>query len=203
MGKLESFLYKINHSPNFIPSEKIPEHVKKSFVVAEDNFFYTHRGVDYSSLSRAAKILFKTGQKRQGGSTITMQLARNTYLTNKKTYTRKFNEILIARKIENTFSKDDILTLYLNEVYLGHNVHGIKQAAQFYFGKNVYDLNVSEAAILAGIPPAPAHVTPILNPEKIMQKRNEILIRLLALKIITPSSYCISFNMPLELRASH
>src|SRR5210317_625597 len=104
--KLKDFLYEINHSERFIPAEQIPPHVKKAFIVAEDNFFYIHQGVDYPALFRAAQVLWITGEKRQGGSTITMQLARNIYLHKRKTFSRKFNEILLAHKIEQAFTKD-------------------------------------------------------------------------------------------------
>lgn len=197
--KLKDFLYEINHSERFIPAEQIPPHVKKAFIVAEDNFFYIHQGVDYPALFRAAQVLWITGEKRQGGSTITMQLARNIYLHKRKTFSRKFNEILLAHKIEQAFTKDQILSMYLNIIYFGHNTYGIKEASNFYFGKNVSDLNASEGAILASIPPAPGHITPIIKPKKIILKRNEILIRLLALDFISPPEYCKSITYPMIL----
>lgn len=197
--KLKNFLYIINHSDGYASSEEIPNYVKKSFVAAEDNFFYIHQGVDFTALMRAARVLYSTGEKRQGGSTITMQLARNMYLNKHKTFSRKFNEILLAYKIEQAFTKDEILSLYLNKIYFGHNQYGITEASKYYFSKKVSELDVSEAAILASIPPAPARITPILKPEVIMEKRDQILIRLLALKIISPPSYCNAFQKPLKI----
>lgn len=188
--KLEELLSEINDSDHFVPANQIPPHVKKAFIVAEDGFFHFHQGVDYPALMTAAKILIITGEKKYGASTITMQLARNVYLHKRKTFTRKFNEILLAHKIEQSFTKDEILSMYLNIIYFGHNNYGIKEAANFYFGKSVSDLNISEGAILASIPPAPGYTTPILKPQKILIKRNKILIKLLALQYISPPEYC-------------
>lgn len=189
MGKLDDFLSDIRYKPNYIAPDHIPNHVKLAFIAAEDNFFYSHHGVDYKALSRATYMYLSTGKKKQGGSTITMQLARNVYLTKQKTFFRKFKEILIAFKIEHHFSKDDILALYLNKIYFGHNTHGIQQAAQYYFAKKVPKLTRSEAVTLAVIPPAPSQVTPILTPDKIIKKRNLILKRLLGLRAISLEAY--------------
>lgn len=200
--KLQVLLQEIKHNPKYTPPDEIPTHLKHAFVTAEDNFFYGHHGVDYMALLRAAKILILTGKKRQGGSTITMQLARSVYLHKRKTFFRKFNEILISYKIENTFSKDEILTLYLNKIYLGHNIYGIKPASKYYFSKKVGELSISDSAILASIPPAPGHITPILKPEIILKKRNGILFRLLSLKYILPNEYCVAYKTPLTLKRS-
>lgn len=197
--RLDIFLYQIQHDPVYASSEDIPDYVKNAFIASEDNYFLEHSGVDYVSLLNAVKILMMTGEKRIGGSTITMQLAKNLYLHNRKTFFRKFNEILIAFKIEQAFTKDEILVMYLNMVYLGHNSYGIKEAARFYFNKRVSELSISEATILAVSLPAPSRVTPLIEPETIMQKRDEILIRQLALKYIQPEAYYKAFKEPLNL----
>lgn len=197
MNKLDEFLSDIQQKPNYVTPDQIPNDVKLAFMAAEDNFFYSHHGVDYKALSRATYVYLSTGKKKQGGSTITMQLARNVYLNQQKTFLRKFKEILIAYKIEHQFNKDEIMALYLNKIYFGHNKHGIKQASLYYFSKKVPQLNVAQATTLAVIPPAPSQATPILTPDKIMKKRNRILNRLLDLRAIPQQAYDKAIRTPL------
>ncbi|MGH8455820.1 MAG: penicillin-binding protein 1A [Stenotrophobium sp.] len=169
--------------------EDFPPQVVQAFVDAEDADFFKHGGVDYWGLARAALKLVATGEKTQGGSTITMQLARNVFLTNEKTFTRKFREILLAHKIEHELSKKEILALYLNKIYLGERAYGVGAAAQVYFGKDLGQLTLSECAVLASLPKAPSANNPIRNPQRSTERRNYVLRRMLDLRDITKQQY--------------
>ncbi len=140
--------------------ERIPKHVRDAFIYAEDSKFYDHGGVDYVGLVRAALNEVTGGEKRQGASTITMQVTRNFLLTRDRTYERKIKEIILAQRIESVYDKDRILWLYLNEIYLGSGAYGVEAAARVYFGKHVEDLSVAEAAMIAGLAPAPSTYSP-------------------------------------------
>lgn len=168
---------------------ELPKVVVDAFTSAEDDGFFEHGGVDIQSLFRAAYELVKTGHKGQGGSTITMQVARNFFLGRQKTYSRKLMEILLAVKIEHTLSKEQILTLYLNKIFLGNRTYGVKAAAQVYFGKSLDQLSVAEAAMLASLPKAPSTVNPVSNPDKALARRAYVLGRMLALGKIDQASY--------------
>ncbi len=146
--------------------EELPEQVIQAFLAAEDDRFFEHPGVDYQGLIRAAVQLLLTGERRQGGSTITMQVARNFFLSSKKTYTRKLNEIFLALKIERLLTKQEILELYLNKIYLGHRSYGIGAASMVYYGRPVQKLELSEIAMIAGLPKAPSKFNPITNPDR-------------------------------------
>jgi len=165
--------------------EEIPEMMQQAFLAAEDNRFYEHNGVDYQGILRAALNLLKTGERGQGGSTITMQLARNFYLTTEKTYGRKINEIFLAFKIERELSKQQILELYLNKIYLGKRAYGVAAAAQIYYGKELNELTTAQIAMIAGLPKAPSRYNPIINPERALTRRNYVLSRMHALDFIT------------------
>jgi penicillin-binding protein 1A len=143
-----------------VPLDGIPKHVRDAFIYAEDAKFYEHDGVDYAGLARATFNEVTGGEKRQGASTITMQVTRNFLLTRDKTYERKIKEILLAQRIESVYDKDRILWLYLNELYLGSGAYGVEAAARVYFGKRVGDLSVAEAALIAGLAPAPSTYSP-------------------------------------------
>ncbi|MFW5969958.1 MAG: penicillin-binding protein 1A [Halofilum sp. (in: g-proteobacteria)] len=160
--------------------DAIPEPVRNAFIAAEDDRFYEHPGVDWMGLVRAAWNLVLTGEKGQGGSTITMQVARNFFLSREKTYLRKINEIFLALKIERELSKDEILELYLNKIYLGKRAYGIAAAAQVYYGKDVDELSVAQMAMIAGLPKAPSTFNPIANPERAQQRRDYVLGRMRA-----------------------
>ena len=134
---------------------QVPDAMVQAFLAAEDDRFFEHPGVDFQGLLRAAVELVRTGKKRQGGSTITMQVARNFFLSSEKTYLRKLTEILLSFKIEDSLSKEEILELYLNKIYLGHRAYGVEAAARTYFNKNASELNIAESALLAGLPQAP------------------------------------------------
>ena len=165
--------------------EEIPELMQHAFLAAEDNRFYDHGGVDYQGILRAVINLIKTGERGQGGSTITMQLARNFYLSKEKTYTRKIREIFLAFKIERELSKQQILELYLNKIYLGKRAYGVAAASQIYYGKELCELSVAQVAMIAGLPKAPSRYNPIVNPDRALTRRNYVLSRMLALGFIS------------------
>jgi penicillin-binding protein 1A len=169
---------------NEVPTQQI-----NAFLAAEDSNFYTHNGVDYRGILRAAIQLLLTGKKKQGGSTITMQVTRNFLLSKEKTYTRKIKEIILALKIEQEFPKQTILELYLNKIFLGHRSYGIASAAQTYYGKDLSELNLAEQAMIAGLPKAPSQYNPVTNPERAIQRRNYVLGRMLALNFISQQQY--------------
>ena len=168
---------------------ELPDRAVQSFLAAEDSRFFEHPGVDYQGLLRAAIQLLLTGEKRQGGSTITMQVARNFFLSPEKTYIRKLNEILLALRIERNLSKQEILELYLNKIYMGHRSYGIGAAAQVYYGKSVDQLDLSQFAMIAGLPKAPSRFNPITNPERARERRNYVLDRMRKLGFIAQGEY--------------
>ncbi|MGV6858021.1 MAG: penicillin-binding protein 1A [bacterium] len=157
---------------------EIPEHLKQAVISAEDDRFYEHPGVDYQGILRAAINLATTGTRTQGGSTITMQVARNFFLDRERTYTRKLREILLALKIEKALSKDEILALYLNRNYMGNRAYGVGAAAYLYYGKSVDELSLAEIAMLAGLYKAPSKYNPLANAERSRLRRNYVLRRM-------------------------
>ncbi|MCU7876479.1 MAG: penicillin-binding protein 1A [Candidatus Thiodiazotropha sp. (ex Lucinoma borealis)] len=169
--------------------DEIPPVMIEAFLAAEDDRFFQHPGVDYQGILRAASQLLLTGERRQGGSTITMQVARNFFLSSKKTYTRKLNEILLALKIERMLSKEEILELYLNKIYLGHRSYGVGAAALVYYGRPVEKLELSEIAMIAGLPKAPSRYNPISDPQRALIRRNYVLGRMLNLDYISQLEY--------------
>ncbi|PSJ18039.1 penicillin-binding protein 1A [Nitrosomonas supralitoralis] len=164
---------------------QVPENLKQSILAAEDDRFYEHGGVDYLGVLRAAYSNFSAGSVRQGASTITMQVARNFFLTREKTLTRKFSEALLAFKIEHNLTKDKILELYINQIYLGQRSYGFAAAAQTYFGKSLQEINIAEAAMLAGLPKAPSSYNPITNPKRAKSRQLYVLGRLYKLNYIS------------------
>jgi len=165
--------------------DDIPLALRQAFLAAEDDRFYEHPGVDYQGILRAAMVLVTTGKRGQGGSTITMQLARNFYLSREKTYARKLNEIFLALKIEQQLTKDQVLELYLNKIYLGNRAYGVAAAARVYYGKNLEDLTLAQLAMIAGLPKAPSRYNPVINPERAILRRNYVLKRMLELGYIS------------------
>jgi penicillin-binding protein 1A len=161
-----------------ISISKIPPQLINAFLAAEDDRYYSHPGVDYKSLVRAAIQLWLTGKKKQGASTITMQVIRNFLLTREKTYNRKVKEIILALQIERSFTKSQILELYFNVIYMGHSSYGIVAAAETYYGKTLYELTLAEQAMIAGLPKAPSDYNPITNPTRAKQRRDYILRRM-------------------------
>lgn len=174
----------------------VPKTQINAFLAAEDERFYSHRGVDYKGLIRAAKQLIATGKKKQGGSTITMQVARNFLLGREKTYLRKLKEILLAIQIEQRFSKDQILELYLNKIYMGQHAYGIAAAAQTYYGKNLNELKLHQQAMIAGLPKAPSIYNPIVNADRALERRNYVLRRMLELNFINQAEYELALKTP-------
>lgn len=165
--------------------DEIPLLLRQAFLAAEDDRFYEHPGVDYQGILRAIMVLVTTGERGQGGSTITMQLARNFYLSREKTYARKLNEIFLAIKIEQQLTKDQVLELYLNKIYLGNRAYGVAAAAQVYYGKSLDELGLSQIAMVAGLPKAPSRYNPIINPDRAVLRRDYVLKRMLTLGYIS------------------
>jgi len=170
-----------------IPLSEMPQIMKDAFVAAEDARFYQHKGLDYYSIVRAFFKNLEAGFIVQGGSTITQQVAKSFFLSPEKSYLRKIKEAILAHRIEKVFSKNDILFLYLNEIYLGHGAYGVEAAAENYFGKSAIDLNIAECAMLAGLPQAPSRYSPFRFPEKTRKRRNYVLLRMKEEGYITPA----------------
>jgi penicillin-binding protein 1A len=169
--------------------EQVPQQLINAFIAAEDDNFYEHPGVDFKGLLRAGLQLALTGKKKQGGSTITMQVTRSFLLSNEKTYTRKLKEIILALKIEHEYPKDKIMELYLNQIFMGHRAYGIAAAAQVYYGKSLDELSLAEYAMIAGLPKAPSLYNPITNETRALERRNYVLHRMLELNYITQQEY--------------
>ena len=176
--------------------DEVPEQLIQAFIAAEDDRFYAHPGVDWQGLLRAAISLVRTGEKRQGGSTITMQVARNFFLSREKTYMRKLNEIFLAIKIERELTKNEILELYLNKIYLGQRAYGVGAAAQVYYGAGITGLNLAQHAMLAGLPKAPSRTNPVTSPEQAVQRRSYVLRRMLELGYIDQARFQAADNAP-------
>ena len=174
----------------------IPKPLVEAFLAAEDDRFYQHPGVDYQGIIRAAYSLLLTGEKSQGGSTITMQVARNFFLSNEKTYLRKLNEIILALEIEKVLSKEEILALYLNKIYLGSRAYGVGAAANVYYGKPLDQLSLAEMAMIAGLPKAPSAYNPIANPERATVRRNYVLRRMWEVGFIQKADYEEAIKAP-------
>ncbi len=174
---------------NPVKISQVPDAMVQAFLAAEDDRFFEHAGVDFQGLLRAAVELLRTGKKRQGGSTITMQVARNFFLSSEKTYLRKLTEILLAYKIEGLLSKEEILELYLNKIYLGQRAYGVEAAAQVYYGMSIADLSVARMAMIAALPKAPSRINPISNPEAAVDRRNYVLGRMHQLGYLDTAAY--------------
>ena len=180
--------------------EQVPKLMIQAFLAAEDDRFFEHPGVDYQGLLRAGFALARTGEKRQGGSTITMQVARNFFLSSEKTYLRKVTEILLALKIERELSKNEILELYLNKIYLGQRAYGVAAAAQVYYGASLDSLSLAQMAMIAGLPKAPSASNPITNPRRAVARRNYILDRMFELGHIDEATRSAAQEEPDQAR---
>lgn len=176
--------------------DAVPALLIKAVLASEDDRFYEHPGVDYQGLLRAAYMLVRTGDRAQGGSTITMQVARNFFLSSERTYSRKLSEILLALKIEHELSKNEILELYLNKIYLGNRAYGVASAARVYYGVEIGELTLDQMAMIAGLPKAPSTFNPIVNPERAMTRRNYVLRRLHELGHIDDAMFEAASNVP-------
>ena len=179
---------------------EVPVMMKNAVLAAEDERFYQHAGVDYLGVLRAAYSNILTGGKRQGASTITMQVARNFFLSSEKTLTRKLYEALLSFKIEASLSKDQILEIYFNQIYLGQRAYGFAAAAQIYFGKSLAQLSASEAAMLAGLPKAPSSFNPVVNPRRAKQRQLYVLRRMRELGHITDEQLAQAQAAPLAVK---
>jgi penicillin-binding protein 1A len=167
----------------------IPQHVIDAFVSAEDQAFFEHKGIDFTGIARAAWKNLIAGGRVEGASTITQQMVKGLLLSPERTYTRKIREMILARRIEQRFTKQEILYLYLNQIYFGHGAYGIGEAARTYFGKQVGELSVSEAAQLAGLPKAPSKYSPLSQPKRAERRRHYVLDRMLEDRKIDESAY--------------
>lgn len=181
-----------------VPFSEIPTQLIEAVLATEDQRYYQHSGVDLPGLGRAAVQLIATGRKTQGGSTITMQVARSFYLSRNKTFGRKLREILLAIKIEHRLSKDKILELYLNKVFLGNRAYGVAAAAEVYYGKPLNELTVDQYAMIAGLPKAPSTLNPLANPEAALKRRDHVLSRMHDEGYIDDAVYNKAINAPLN-----
>jgi len=183
-----------------VPVGKLPKLLVQAFVAGEDDTFFEHTGLDYTAMLRAAWVNLRAGGKvKQGGSTITQQVAKSLLLSSERSVLRKLKDMVLARRIEQHFSKDEILYLYLNQIYLGHGAYGVGQAARTYFGKDVADLTPSEAALLAGLPKAPSDYSPYNNPEAADNRRRYVLERMLHEGYLDPQQYEAAVGAPPRL----
>lgn len=183
-----------------ITFDETPKQLINAFLAAEDDKFFTHDGVDYKGLARAVWHLASTGTRKSGGSTITMQLARNFLLTNEKTYTRKFKEIALSYKIEEELDKKKIMELYLNRIFLGNRAYGIGAAAQVYYGKTPSELTIAQVAMIAGLPKAPSTRNPIAAPKSAKARRGYVLGRMKKLGFITEEEYRVASESPITAK---
>ena len=184
---------------NMVRIKDIPDVMKRAVLAIEDDRFYEHGGVDYLGITRAA-LHNLTGGAKQGASTITQQVARNFFLSSEQTLKRKAYEVLLAWKIEQNLSKDQILEVYMNQIYLGQRAYGFSSAAQIYFGKNLKDITVAEAAMLAGLPKAPSAYNPVVNPKRARTRQQYILQRMHLLGYITDAQFETAKAEPLKVK---
>ena len=185
---------------SLVTMAEVPEVMKNAILAAEDERFYQHTGVDYVGVLRAAYSNLLTGGRRQGASTITMQVARNFFLSSEKTLTRKVYEALLAFKIEASLSKDQILEIYINQIYLGQRAYGFAAAAQIYFGKSLAQLSAAEAAVLAGLPKAPSSYNPIANPKRAKQRQLYVLRRMHELGQLNDAQFAEAQKAPIVVK---
>ena len=191
-GRLVARLY--DEYRNYVKIEEIPETVIKSFLAAEDSSFYMHTGFDIAGIARALFIDIISGELRQGGSTITQQLAKQLFTGKEKSIKRKLVEMFLAREFEKKFSKNQIMEMYLNQIYLGHGVYGVSAAAEFYFQKSLKDVDVIEASLIAGIPSAPDRFSPLKNPAAAYERSLGIIFNLISSGYIEKSDAAEKFN---------
>jgi len=188
-GRLLAKLHAEENRTRILSSKEIPENMKHAVVAIEDERFYSHYGIDIVGITRAMVKNIQAGRVVQGASTLTQQLVKNAFLTSEKTFKRKAIEAMMAFQIERKYSKEEILTLYLNEIYFGHGAYGLAAAAEIYFGKDPMELSVSECAMLAGIPKSPVAYSPIRNPKNNEIRRSTVLAKMVELGFISPAEY--------------
>ncbi len=182
-----------------ISSSYLQEHTVNAFISIEDKRFYQHNGYDIKRIAKSALVNLKTNSKTQGASTITQQLIKNTLLNSEKTYSRKFKEVMLAIKTEKTFTKQEILDMYLNSIYFGSDAYGIESASNLYFNKSASELSINESAILAGIIKSPAYYSPINHPENCFARKNVVLEQMFNNGYITEQAYIECINLPVEV----
>lgn len=183
-----------------VPVSRIPQMLKEAFISAEDSRFYSHPGIDIIGIFRALLKNIEAGGVVQGGSTITQQVTKSFLLTPERSYTRKIKEAILAYRISKAFSKDEILFLYLNQIYLGHGAYGIEAASENYFGKPVTDLNLAESALLAGLPQAPSKYSPFRYPDRAKQRQAYVLNRMAAEGYITEAQAAAAIQQPMDIK---
>jgi penicillin-binding protein 1A len=184
-----------------VPPEQIPEVMRKAILAAEDAEFYRHEGLDYTGIARAALKLALSGEARQGGSTITQQVVKTFLLSPEKTFERKLREMILARRLEKNLTKDEILHLYLNQIYFGHRRYGVEEASRFFFGKGVAELSLGEAAVLAGVVQSPARLSPVNHPEAAKHRQLYVLGQMLANGWITRAQHDREVARPITVAA--
>ena len=180
--------------------EQIPPRFIDALLASEDDSFFDHYGIDVKGLLRATLELILSGEKKSGGSTITMQVAKNYHLSNEKTFTRKIKQILLAIRLEQEFTKQEIIELYVNKVFLGKRAYGFEAAAQVYYGKHLNELSIAQTAMVAGLPQAPSANNPISSPRKAKNRRNYVLKRMAELGKITQQEYALAKSEPITAR---
>lgn len=185
-----------------VGQSQIPDAIRQGIIAIEDNIFYHHWGIDLLGITRAFFKNLRAGHVVQGGSTITQQLAKVLFLTPEQKYIRKIKEILLALQIEHRYTKDEILTLYLNQIYFGEGAYGIESAARTYFDKSASDLTLAEAALLCGLPKAPNSYSPFKNPKKAVTRRNLVLLQMKKEGFITQEQYQAACQEKLTLALS-
>ncbi|HEX7668653.1 MAG TPA: PBP1A family penicillin-binding protein [Polyangiaceae bacterium] len=182
-----------------VPFSEVPDHAKLAFLAAEDASFYEHQGLNYLGMLRALAANLRARGTRQGGSTITQQVVKNVLLDPERTYERKIRETILARRLEASLTKDEILNLYLNHIYLGHGRYGIEEAARYYFGKKARALELPESALLAGLVAAPERFSPRRSPERALERRHYVLGQMLAKGFVTRELHDEVDKVPLRL----
>lgn len=188
-----------NERRTVVPYSKIPKHVVNAFLAAEDDQFFKHSGINFLAITRAMFANMRAGKNVQGGSTITQQVAKTFFLSPEKTISRKIREALLAWQLEDNLSKEDILFLYLNQIFFGHGAYGIENACQTYFKKTVSDITLQEAAILAGLPQAPSRYSPVTNPQKAKERQRYVLGRMATVGFVTPQEADKAVNEPVKV----
>lgn len=180
--------------------DEMPQQMLDAILATEDARFYSHRGIDPIGVMRAFRVLITTGEIREGASTITMQVAREFYLTRERAWMRKIKEAFLALHIEQMLTKDEILELYLNKIFLGHRAYGVGAAAQVYYGRDLHELTLAEIATIAGLPQGPSILNPISHPQASLQRRRIVLRRMLDENLITRAQFDAAFNAPVTAR---
>ncbi|MBL0212706.1 MAG: PBP1A family penicillin-binding protein [Myxococcales bacterium] len=185
---------------SYVPYEKVPQILIDSFVAAEDNKFWTHGGVDYWGMFRAFVMNIRAGgRSKQGASTITQQVVKTFLLTPERTFKRKIQEIILARRLEKSLTKEEIMTLYVNQIFFGHGRYGVQEASRFYFGKDVGQLNPGEAALIAGLPQSPNNISPRINPKRAKERQTYVLNQLVGMGKLTQAEAQKWIDAPIKI----